>query len=269
MHLEDSWGYRMCRMAAYLGPELALDQFLLTPPHSLWMQARNPRELRYADFNADGYGFGWFDVDDHPCSYVQAHPIWHDHNLETLGRSLYADLWFGFVRSATQGHPASHTNSQPFADAEILFMHNGFLLDFTRQYKPALIADLHTDIADAIQGNTDSEHIFALLRQLLLEDADLALETALAELCARVDDIAETTPALLNFLVSEGTRLYAVRHACNDVCPSLYYSTDNERFPNAQLVASEPLDDTGIWQPVPEHHILILDPEEPPELIEL
>ena len=259
----------MCRMAAYLGPEIALDQFLLKAPHSLWTQARAPHELRYAEFNADGYGFGWFDSDDLPCSYVQSTPIWHDHNLAALGRSLYADLWFGFVRAATEGHPANPANSQPFADGEILFMHNGFLRDFARQFRPALSAGLSPHIAGAIQGNTDSEYLFALLRELLVDDADLALETALAELCARVDDIADGTPALLNFLVSEGSRLYAVRHACNDNCPSLYYCTDDERFPGAQLIASEPLDDSGIWQPVPEHHILILDPDEPPELIEL
>ncbi|MFO7482008.1 class II glutamine amidotransferase [Oceanibaculum nanhaiense] len=256
-------------MAAYLGPDISLEHFLLAPPHSLRAQARAPRESPDAQLNADGFGFGWFDRDGRPCTYVNPAPIWHDPNLPALGRGLVAPLWLGLVRSATAGSGISHANTQPFADAELLFLHNGLLRDFHDQFRPAISADLGPEPAGGIHGNTDSEYLFALLRQILAEDADLALETALAELCARVDEWSEGTPALLNFLVSENGRLYAVRHACNDSCPSLYYSTDDERFPGAQLVASEPLDETGFWQPVPEHHILILDPEEPPELMEL
>lgn len=259
----------MCRIAAYLGPEITLDDFLLNPPHSLLAQARTPRELRYAQLNADGFGFGWFNAEGQPGTYVNPAPIWNDPNLPSLAHSLYADLWLGFIRSATAGSSVNHANTQPFRDAELLFLHNGFLQDFSARFHPAISADLAPDIASSIQGNTDSEYLFALLRQVLSDDPDMALETALAEICARVDDWSEDTPALLNFLVSEGTRLYAVRHAVNDPCPSLYYSTDDECFPGAQLIASEPLDSSGIWQPVPEHHILILDPEEPPELIEL
>ncbi len=259
----------MCRMAAYLGLEITLEDFLLNPPHSLRAQAWAPRELRYAQLNADGFGFGWFNADGQPSTYVNPAPIWNDPNLPNLAHSLYGDLWLGFVRSATAGSSVSHANTQPFSDSEILFVHNGFLQDFNARYHPAISADLSPEIATTIQGNTDSEYLFALLRQVLSDDSDMALETALAEICARVDDWSEGTTGLLNFLVSEGTRLYAVRHAVNDPCPSLYYCTDNERFPGAQLIASEPLDSSGIWQPVPEHHILILDPEEPPELIEL
>jgi glutamine amidotransferase len=69
--------------------------------------------------------------------------------------------------------------------------------------------------------------------------------------------------------VSDGERLYAVRHALDDEPPTLYYTADDEAFPNAQLMASERLTESAFWQAVPEHHILILDPEEPPELLSL
>ena len=39
----------------------------------------------------------------------------------------------------------------------------------------------------------------------------------------------------------------------------LYYTTDDELFPGGQLLASERFTDDSFWQPVPEHHILILD----------
>ena len=70
-------------------------------------------------------------------------------------------------------------------------------------------------------------------------------------------------------IVTEGERLYASRHALNHGCPSLYYTTDDELFPGGQLLASERFTDDSFWQPVPEHHILILDAEKPPELLEL
>jgi glutamine amidotransferase len=71
-------------------------------------------------------------------------------------------------------------------------------------------------------------------------------------------------------LISDGMRIYATRHAINHECPSLYYTTDDDSFPeDAQLVASERLTEGGLWQAVPEHHVLILDPQAPPELLAL
>lgn len=50
----------MCRFAAYLGPEIALDRFLLEPGHSLVRQAAAPKEMHGALLNADGFGIGSF-----------------------------------------------------------------------------------------------------------------------------------------------------------------------------------------------------------------
>jgi hypothetical protein len=35
------------------------------------------------------------------------------------------------------------------------------------------------------------------------------------------------------------------------------------------LIASERFTEDSFWQPVPDHHILILDAQKPPELLEL
>jgi glutamine amidotransferase len=59
------------------------------------------------------------------------------------------------------------------------------------------------------------------------------------------------------------------RHALNHYCPSHYFTTDDELFPGGQLIASERFTDDSFWQPVPEHRILILDADKPPELLEL
>lgn len=260
----------MCRMAAYLGPEIALEQFLLKPSHNLIEQAVAPREMRYGRVNGDGFGFGWYGPDDMPAVYTNPHPIWVDANLATLARNLRSDLWLAAVRSATPGFGTAPVNTQPFHDHELLFLHNGFIEDFRRSVRPNLLRDLSPDIEASIRGDTDSEYIFALLRHILNEDEDITLESAISETLSLLDDWTAGVSALLNLIISDGERLYAVRHAVNDDSPSLYFCVDDESFPDgAQLVASEALTGQGIWQPLPEHSLLLLDAESPPELIAL
>jgi glutamine amidotransferase len=260
----------MCRLAAYLGPEIPLKQFLLDPAHSLYVQSWQPRELRYAKLNADGFGIGWYDADGSPATYVNPMPIWSDVNLDALARSLSNDLWIASVRSATSGFASGAANTQPFCDDDLIFTHNGFIADFNRGLRSRALDFLSPDIATEIRGNTDSEYLFAVLRHLALENEDASLESLIGEALALVGDWADEREALLNLIVTDGERVYAARHAVNHDCPSLYYTTDDERFPDgAQLIASERLTEAEFWQPVPEHHLLILDPEQPPELLSL
>ena len=259
----------MCRIAAYLGETIALEKFLLEPPHSLLVQGWAPRELRYARLNADGFGFSWYGEDGRPAVYVNPAPIWTDPNLRHLGHSLSSDLWLASVRSASPGNPVNNANTQPFVDGEFLFDHNGLIDDFHIKVRQRMVADIDAAYLPSILGNTESEYLFAALRQLLDENPDLPVESALGELMQRIEDWVGDCRALLTMVISDGERLYAVRHACGDECPTLYYTADDETLPNAQLIASEPLTESGVWQSVPEHQILILDPEEPPELLSL
>lgn len=257
----------MCRMAAYLGPSIALRRFLLEPAHNLVEQAKHPKETCYTNVNADGYGFGWYADDGLPAVYINPMPIWSDPNLQHLARTLSSDLWMANVRSATQGLPTGYTNTQPFADETLLFMHNGFIRSFEERVRPNMHRFLDATIQTGIRGNTDSEYLFALLRHMLAEDEDSSIETAMAALLENVRDWIGDAPAMLNLLVSSGQSLYAARHGLNETCPSLYYTTDDDLFPGAQLVASERLTDHDYWQSVPEHSILILNPDQPPELL--
>jgi glutamine amidotransferase len=259
----------MCRIAAYLGEPIALGRLLLEPPHSLYVQSWAPRELKYAKVNADGYGFAWYGGDNSPAVYVNPAAIWSDPNLPHLARTLVSDMWIASVRSATAGIPVNHANTQPFVDDEFLFDHNGLIDEFHLQLLPTIIGELNPRYLPSICGNTESEYLFALLRQLLADNPELPMESALAELMQYIEQWSEGSRCLLNIVVSDGERLYAVRHAIGDDCPSLYYTTDDEMYPNAQLIASERLTESSFWQTVPEHQILILDPEEPPELLPL
>jgi len=148
-------------------------------------------------------------------------------------------------------------------------VHNGLIRDFHQCIRPEMNRILAPEIAAGIHGNTDSEYLFACLRQLLADNPELSLPDALRSLFDLLAEWIDEQPALLNIVITEGERLYAARHGLNHECPSLYYTTDDELFPGGQLVASERFTEDSFWQPVPEHHMLILDLQNPPELLAL
>jgi glutamine amidotransferase len=248
----------MCRLAAYLGPTVPLNRFLLEPPHSLVEQSWAPREMREARLNADGFGFGWFTgPEDPPSVYTNPMPIWTDPNLAGLGRALESGLWLAYVRSATRRTDVSHANTQPFAGASLLFMHNGYIDLFGETLRHHIRHALCTECERTIHGNTDSEYLFALLRQQLLDGR--SLESGMMQLFDLLTQWAADVRLLLNFIITDGTRIVATRHAINGECPSLYYSDRVADLEGALCVASEPLTDRDQWESVPEHSLVLLD----------
>lgn len=260
----------MCRHAAYLGPSLSLERFLLRPDHGLVEQAYRPREMLTAELNADGFGFGWYHPETGPGTYTNPMPIWSDVNLAHLGPAMSSNLWIANVRSATRGQPTNQANTHPFRAGGLLFSHNGFVRDFAETLRPTLRAFVRPEFDSEIRGNTDSEHLFAALRHVLAQDVraqdDSGIETALRRLFDRLAQWLDAVPALLNFLVADGQRIIATRHAIDHESPSLYYGRDVAAFGEGWLIASEPLTEAGEWEPVPDHHFVTLGADGPPRL---
>lgn len=241
----------MCRLAAYLGSEISLSQFLLEPEHSLIKQSWAPKEMNDGTLNADGYGIAWLAEDNVPCTYKNVLPVWSDTNLDGLGRSLSSRLWLANVRSATPGQGISEANTQPFVKECLTFTHNGCLKPFDKDIKTGLLDILSNEIRAEINGNSDSLYLFALLQQHLLvqksiPDAIIGMMNDLQSVCKN------KVTALLNLVISDGKFLYACRHALNGNCPSLYYSLGSGNV----RVASEPLTPNDEWITFPEHSLI-------------
>lgn len=247
----------MCRLAAYLGPPLRLRRFLMEPEHSLMRQSWEPQELREAVVNADGYGVGWFNEEGKPAVYTCTRPIWADTNLDGLADSLQSRVWLANVRSATPGQPTSEANTQPFLHSGLIYLHNGYLEDFNLQMRVEFHRRLPAKLLATLQGNSDSEYLFALIRHY--RENGTPLHEAIATSCRELSDVAGRKTALFNAILCDGKRLYLCRYAVNGACPSLYYLTAPERYPEGMLVASERLDADAGWQPVPERRVLVLD----------
>lgn len=245
----------MCRIATYLGPDCPLRDFLDAPPHSLARQSWDAREMASATVNADGWGLGWYADDGKPAVYRHTLPIWADGNVDALARSLSRQVWVGNVRSATPGLGTDHANTQPFAGDGLIFAHNGYIQDFARHLRARLRAELDPTIEQTIQGSTDSEYLFALVRQqtgTLAERLQRAV-SRVHEWLGEQDDLK----ALLNMVVTDGRRVTAVRSAFNAPAPSLYI---HRGWRGGVMVASEPFDAAAGWQAVVPESFVTLKP---------
>ena len=259
----------MCRLAAYLGPSILLRQFLQDPPHNLIKQSWAPREMSGAVLNADGFGLGWYTGENIPATYLNTQPAWSDVNITGLAASLDRPLWLGCVRSATEGQLTGLVNTQPFVAGNILYTHNGYVRDFNPAFKTRCHELLSPEILAGINGSTDSEFLFAIMRQQFHEKGIADIKPCLLESLARIEEFIGKGSALLNFIITDGRLLYAIRHAINADCPSLYFTTADAAFPEASLVASECLTGDDHWQMLPEHHLLVVNNTDKPELITL
>lgn len=238
----------MCRLAAYAGPPLPLRRLLLDPEHSLCEQAYAPQEMVRGLLCADGYGFGWYGNDNRPRLYTNALPIWSDTNLPDLAASLSAPVWLANVRSATPGQAVNLANTQPFRSDNLMYLHNGYLEGFNNGLRRQLHEHLDPGLSAALQGNCDSEYLFAMILQRLRDTGDIAM--AMHEALADLEKLLAGRAALLGIVISDGERLYAIRHGIGCQPPSMYAMTDDPDYPGAIVIASERLTTSNNWQPV-------------------
>jgi ergothioneine biosynthesis protein EgtC len=249
----------MCRLLAYLGLPVSLEHLLYKPEHSLIVQSYQPREMTSGVVNADGFGVGWYhsQKDTKPFTYKNTLPIWNDINLPSLSRYIESKCILAYVRSATPGQALDFANCQPFNHQQSLFIHNGRIENFRKTLHRKIRSTLTPDFYEKIDGNTDSEHIFALLLSQSQihkhRPPEFALRTTLLillEMAKRYE-----VEASANVVFSDGHRLIASRFATTSPAPSLYWLRDDITFPKSVIIASEPLF-AGNWTACPENSII-------------
>jgi glutamine amidotransferase len=142
------------------------------------------------------------------------------------------------VRRATMGG-LSDANTHPFCMGNYSFCHNGTVIDFHRLVEPGV---------RPAKGDTDSEHLF----NYLLRDLDPARVVEGLRHMVRTA-IERSAFSGLNFLFSDGERLYAYRLGIFE----LHWQAQ----PGRLLVASERLTDDA-WHSVQQDVLLVLDPDD-------
>ena len=242
--------------------------------------------------NPHGWGLARFQNGTAEC-FRQVGPASESNDYRAQALGLRGTTLMAHVRRATVGAPASE-NTHPFRHGSAMLIHNGHIPAFD-QVRPLLVGRLTDRRQTAIQGDTDSEHILALLLQLRDEEPAASLTAitrraiqqmqtwcqqvdaevdagvanrSFADLEAVPDDVLHGTLAL-NLLWTDGSglagsrfnrTLWRVERDAPHLCP-ICNTTHTDAKPavyQAAILASERITDED-WQAVPNGSVVQVD----------
>ena len=149
-----------------------------------------------------------------------------------------------------------------------------FPAPFPHSWKRAMRRILPDPLYDAINGNTDSEHAFALLldeigdldRELTSDEFADALERTINRITAMSRENRIVDASSMNFAVTDGRHVLATRcrNKVSETPPSLFYCLGTDcsgcggRL-GSVIISSEPLTkQEGKWALVPSNHMLVI-----------
>ena len=278
----------MCRFVAYLGEPVLAEDLITKPRNSLIHQSYHARETP-EPLNGDGFGMGWYskNIRPEPGLFKAITPAWNNQNLKINAGIIKSNCIFAHIRAATEGD-ISLANSHPFRYQQYLMMHNGGIRNF-KEIKRDLINRLSNHYYQWINGQTDSEHVFALFMQKI---ADLAqgkqgdalplkfLADCFRQTFADIEILKTkrglSSASVYNMVVTDGARLLATRYSTNpkEESRTLYYAKGKKYAcrgnlcqmlpedgpPGSVLVVSEKLDEfEEEWRKVPDNHALLVE----------
>ena len=272
----------MCRLMAYMGSPIIIDKLLYLPKNSLINQSINAKELE-EPLNGDGFGIGWYvaDVNYEAVTFVSINPAWSNRNLRNLAPKIRTECFIAHVRAASVGE-VSESNCHPFQYKNLLMMHNGGVENFSL-IKRQIREPLSDEFYNWIKGQTDSEHIFALLLHYLFKETSSvtpesvihAFEKTFDHLNRLMKQFGIHEAAYLNMVVTNGLFVVGTRYVSdpNEKALTLYHSeathyavengvsqmTDSADGNKAVLVVSEKLSDEKDWTLIPSNHFVIVD----------
>jgi glutamine amidotransferase len=215
----------MCRILAYLGEPLPVENLLFDTDNCLVRQSYSPRMMN-TFLNLAGFGMTAWDPasirPEDPFTYRATGLPSFDRNLRFISAKLAPTCLIAHVRGVTYSGEAivADTNLHPFQfpGAHVALAHNGHLRQFSRM-RYSLVKHVRPGLAQRIAGTTDSEWIYALiLSQLddpygLPETQELADATAAALRILRQvrADHGIDTSSPANLCLSTGRSVVATR----------------------------------------------------------
>ncbi len=214
----------MCRVLAYLGPSVCVDDLLLKPDSSLVKQVINPQMMGM--LNLGGFGLLAWDArsrdPDTPFEFrIPTLPTF-DSNLKSLSEKIHCTGLLAHVRGVVyQAQDVAPQNLHPFQfpGAPFALAMNGDLDRFS---------EMRLDVANAaspdwlrwVRGTTDTEMLYALTLSRLPDRSDPSIgpeDVALAVTHA-LEDVREIrskrgidTQSAANLVLGNGKWLVATR----------------------------------------------------------
>jgi glutamine amidotransferase len=181
----------MCRVLAYIGPEVPVESLLLTPENSLVNQALDPE--RHPQLQLAGWGFGvWGETllkPEEPFIYRRPMAAFYDDNAPTVIPSLQASTLLAHVRAANYDAQTVlvDENCHPFSfkDTPWIVAQNGDLPHW-QVLQRELLAHCKDEYLTQMRGTTDTEFLYVLLLSLLDDDSDQAVQRAFEEMATLI-----------------------------------------------------------------------------------
>jgi glutamine amidotransferase len=288
----------MCRLLGYIGEPISLGHVLFETDSSLVRQSYSPRMMA-TYLNLAGFGMAAWDPrtvrSEEPIMYRTTVLPAFDRNLRSLAAKLAPTCLIAHVRGVTYGEREiiAETNLHPFRfpGTKTALAHNGHLREFGRM-RYDLTEYIRPELAQAIEGTTDSEWIYALLLSQLEDPNGVPEVQELADATASTLRLLRQvrgrhgidTSSPVNLCVTTGDALVATRfsfdygwYPADDTLletdlpyVSLWYTLGGEYVqrdetsamtasdtPRSLLIASEPLTvDISTWLEVPEYSMI-------------
>ncbi|WP_341927092.1 class II glutamine amidotransferase [Nocardioides psychrotolerans] len=181
----------MCRVLAYIGPEVPLESLLLTPSNSLVNQALDPEH--YPDLQLAGWGFGaWSEhllKPEDPLLYRRPMAAFYDDNATHIIPSLQASTMLAHVRAAAYDSKVVMVdeNCHPFSFEETpwILAQNGNLPGWMLLQRE-LLQHCEDRYLKQMRGTTDTEFLYVLLLSLLEGDSDQDVQRAIERMIALI-----------------------------------------------------------------------------------
>lgn len=177
----------MCRVLAYIGPEIPLGNLLLNPPNSLVNQTLDP-EL-HPELQLAGWGFGaWGEhllEPERPLVYRRPMAAFYDDNVEGIVPSLQVSTLLAHVRAAAYdaGAVLADENCHPYSyrGTPWIVAQNGDLPQW-KLLQRELLQHCRDEYLEQMRGTTDTEFLYVLLLSLLEGDSNDEVQRAFEEL---------------------------------------------------------------------------------------
>ncbi len=177
----------MCRVLAYIGPDIPVASLLLEPDNSLIKQSLDP-EL-HPLLQLAGWGFGaWSEhllKPEEPFRYRRPMAAFYDDNAEGMIPSLQASTLLAHVRAASYnaGTVLADENCHPFSmeGTPWIVAQNGSLPNW-QLLQRELLTHCKDEFLEQMRGTTDTEFLYVLLISLLKSDSDEDVQAGFEEM---------------------------------------------------------------------------------------
>jgi len=188
---------------------------------------------QFSTKNPHGWGFGWYE--NSKAHYFKEGLPAHDplSQYNQYADDVQSPLIIAHVRELSEARPAEK-NSHPFQVDNWLFIHNGFVDGKHLQ----TLLDLK--YKELIVGDTDSEIYF----YWILQNIENYNNDVLSGIKSALKEVIKKRYTGINFLLSDGSSLYAFRYSQNPQDKYTLYTRNHNSmnsFDNAILICSEPI----------------------------